>query len=383
MNTAIKIFLVALTIHCSSLAGAVEYTFEKVYSGPAQPGVAINDNGLVALISGTDSLFLTDGENLTEVAGPTGLASLHGPYGYDYYQALSLNNNGFVTFQGRTWANKYGLFASDGTTIKTIAADTSNGGSFETLSTFAASINDDGLVAFGAKPNGGNYRIYVGDGDSSSEINEHYGSVPSINNEGTVAYRNDTSYIIEIQKGTQLYSLPDIIAAHLPDINDLGQTAFFGAADGKQYVVVWDGISTPTYIDGVLYSVLSGGFTYDGGSPDCAINNQGLVAFGASLPLEEGSDFERNVGIFTGADPVSDKVIQTGDLLDDEAVKNVLFSRNGLNNLGQIAFWAELSNGTKGVWVATPVPEPSAIVLLGIGTMSLLAPIWRRNRSRK
>ncbi len=372
MNTASKILLVALALNCSSLAIAVEYTFTRVYTGPAQPGVAINDNGLVALISNY-SLITTDGHTSTIIASPTGPNSLADTYA----QVLSLNNNGYVAFRGNApgtpnWT--YGILASNGTTTHKIAANFANGGSFEAISTWASSINDNGLVAFGAKPTGGNYRIYVGDGVSpTSEVNDHYGSVPAVNNAGTVVYRNGDTFTMEMQKGTELYSLPDVIAAHMPDINDSGTAAFFGGVEGVQKVVVWDGVSSPMFIDGSLYYCLTDGLVFDGGSPSCAINNQGLVVFGATT---QSNPYMQ--GIFTGPDPVADKVIQAGDLLDGFAVETLSFSRNGLNNRGEIAFVAYLSDWTTGVWVATPVPEPSTLILLAAGAVSLLAYVWRR-----
>ena len=44
----------------------------------------------------------------------------------------------------------------------------------------------------------------------------------------------------------------------------------------------------------------------------------------------------------------------------------------GINNSGQIAFNATLSDGTSGVFVATPVPEPSTVLLLAVGVLGWL-----------
>lgn len=69
-----------------------------------------------------------------------------------------------------------------------------------------------------------------------------------------------------------------------------------------------------------------------------------------------------------------------GDMLDGETIEpySISFSRNGLNNLGQIAFTATLSDGTTGVWVATPVPEPSMLILLAAGAIGSFAFVRRR-----
>lgn len=377
MNTASKILLVALALNCSSLAIAIEYTFSQVYTGPALPGVAINDNGLVALISNY-SLITTDGHTSTIIASPTGPNSLRIYTPQAEMQALSLNNNGYVAFRGNApgtpnWT--YGILASNGTTTHKIAADIQNGGSFNQIPRVAMSINDSGMVAFGAmQVSPPVHRIFVGDGTTDPvQLNDCFGHAPAINNSGTVAYLNWDTFAMEIQKGTQLFSLSGVSAAHMPDINDFGTAAFFGGVEGVQKVVVWDGVSSPMFIDGSLYYCLTDGLVFDGGSPSCAINNQGLVVFGATT---QSNPYMQ--GIFTGPNPIADKVIQAGDLLDGFAVENLSFSRNGLNNLGQIAFLAYMSDGTQGVWVATPVPEPSTLILLASGAIGLLAYVWRR-----
>jgi hypothetical protein len=79
------------------------------------------------------------------------------------------------------------------------------------------------------------------------------------------------------------------------------------------------------------------------------INNGGTVAFLGVL--EEGG-----AGIFTGADPAADKVIQTGDALDGSTVTNVFASNKSLNNGGQLVFFAELEDGRQGIFRADPAP---------------------------
>ena len=54
----------------------------------------------------------------------------------------------------------------------------------------------------------------------------------------------------------------------------------------------------------------------------------------------------------------------------------------GLNDLGQIAIGATLTNGQQTLFVLTPIPEPStyALMLAGMGALAWIA--WRqRGRS--
>ena len=76
------------------------------------------------------------------------------------------------------------------------------------------------------------------------------------------------------------------------------------------------------------------------------INKANQVAFVATLRAG-GS------GIFTGPDPLADKVIATGDPLLGSTVVRLGFFR-GLNDAGQIAFWATLANGSGGWFRADP-----------------------------
>lgn len=103
------------------------------------------------------------------------------------------------------------------------------------------------------------------------------------------------------------------------------------------------------------------------------INNQGTLAFSAILDTGEK-------GIFSGADTVKDKVIGVGDFLFGSTITELnFFGDKGLNNKGQIAFYAELADGTKGIFRADPsssspkpVPEPTSIFsLLALGVWGL------------
>lgn len=75
---------------------------------------------------------------------------------------------------------------------------------------------------------------------------------------------------------------------------------------------------------------------------------------------------------------MTDKVITTGDALFGSTVTDVFFSRDGLNNGGQVAFSAVLENGNEVVAVA--VPEPGSGISL-LGAVTILGTIrygWRR-----
>jgi hypothetical protein len=85
------------------------------------------------------------------------------------------------------------------------------------------------------------------------------------------------------------------------------------------------------------------------------------------------------MGIFTGPNPVVDKVIAKGDALDGSTVRFVALTHSqALNEFGQIAFVAGLADGREGVYRADPavvaparasIPAPASLALLIIGVV--------------
>lgn len=65
-----------------------------------------------------------------------------------------------------------------------------------------------------------------------------------------------------------------------------------------------------------------------------------------------------SAGIFTGPNPVADRVIRGGDPLFGSTVDAVSFFGKGSNDAGDVAFSYRLANARDGIWIAD-VPEPS------------------------
>ncbi|HEY9302048.1 MAG TPA: choice-of-anchor tandem repeat NxxGxxAF-containing protein, partial [Phormidium sp.] len=216
-------------------------------------------------------------------------------------------------------------------------------------------------------------------------------SAPMINDQGTVAfsadvYQSDSFYddlSSGIFTGNGTRDNGEIITNTIadsngafnrfsdPSINNSGTVAFSAVLDtGGSGVFTGNGTTTTTIADS------SGAFNSFFGTP--SINDFGTVAFLAGL--DAGGS-----GIFTGNNPLKDKVILTGDTLFGSTVQELSFYREGLNNSGQVAFFASLANGTSGIYRADPivveppkdVPEPaSGLGLLAFG--ALVAFVKRR-----
>jgi hypothetical protein len=315
-------------------------------------------------------LITTDGQQTTIIAGPGSQNSLN-PSESDP-KIPCINNNGYVAFRGYASDGTYDVLVSNGTTTRKIAADVQNGGSFRTIYQNAMSMNDSGTVAFTGSLWSGGAGTFLGDGTAPPTLvisNPTAIRPAAINNSGMVAYMPSSGY--GLLKGGQNYTLPGSQLG-MPDINAIGTVAYFAYINSKPTFVLADGISPPTYINTSLFAGLGNGFMLGADYSYIGINDSGQVAFMACPSSPSAT------GIFVGQDPTTDKVIMVGDALDGSTVTQLFFTRDGLNNNGQIAFTAELSNGTQGVFVATAIPEPSTIALLCVAAIGLSAFAWRR-----
>jgi len=152
-------------------------------------------------------------------------------------------------------------------------------------------------------------------------------------------------------------STSDAIALSSPPaINRDGRVAFRTISNGQDTVFRTNGATVETVADS------SGPFASF--SQTVSINDAGTVLFAATL--DNGLR-----GLFTGPNPVSDKVIATGDSLFGSTVLSLqsplssssflplpLFLSEGLNDRGQIAFAVELTDGRRLLARANPVAKP-------------------------
>lgn len=171
-------------------------------------------------------------------------------------------------------------------------------------------------------------------------------------------------------------------AVAIPTIS--GQNiAFFAAKDNGEagiYLHDGSGLTTITKLgDSAPKGTLQGFYDAEVGGDSVAI----LAAYGEIL--FDPSD----VGIFTGSGEALTSVIKTGDplfgstLTDFDASQRRNSRAFGFDSSGadSIAFVYRLADGRVGVALATPVPEPSAILLLVAGlTISYFAERMRQLR---
>lgn len=362
---------------------AGQYTFtpiattQTVFSGfgPA----ALNDNGTVAfygqLQAGGEGVYVWDGGT------PTTIADTSGPFS-SLDITPTINNHGTVAFQGFTSTGNYGIYSWSSGTIATVYDDT---GAFSFLG--SPDINDSGKVAFRATLDTGGDGIYSGTGGPLTTIADSgsfttFRGKPAINDSGSVAFVANRADALDqgvfLGNGGPITTVADTSGQFTGftdgvALNDGTLVAFqagFDTVGGAEVGIFTDDSGSLSPI-----TDSSGPFN---GYLDPAINDLGGIAFSAAFDPGGG-------GIFTGPDPVLDKVIEIGDILDGLTVTGIAFGEvggnHGLNNAGQVAFWARLSDGNVGLYLASPIPIPPAFWLFVTGLLGLIG-VARRAKAK-
>ena len=183
------------------------------------------------------------------------------------------------------------------------------------FTTFASpvSMNDSSTVVFGASNGAGTRGIYRG---SAAPLIETGDAVSG----GTIG-----------------------IGLQAPLINNAGTVAFIGTLTGGGTV---SGVFTTS--DGVTVARVAPP-PADGIGGSFSLNNAGIVAYRKVSGLGSGLSLGRPGAVDT-------PVISYDGSLDGSALRGVFVWPESLNDNGQIAFWAELADGRRGVYRADPPP---------------------------
>lgn len=317
----------------------------------------------------------------------------------DFFGLPAINSSGLVAFERTNGLNfSTGIYTGTGGPLTTIASSATAG--LAGVVTHP-SINDSGVVAFKADKTNGDQGIYKGSGGALTLIDTVPAALASgdarlsINSSGQVAYFKFTSGVASaiysgngIGPAAPVVSAPGGTYANLGSIGTLqmsnsGEVAFYAQPTaGGQGVFSSTG---PTFAMGAdtsivsfndvgraVFTVISGGqtlYTGPAGGPavpyldtsgpfagfvSASINNSNNLAFMAALD-------NAVVGIFSGPNPITNKVIQTGDSLFGSTVMNANLWSEGLSDNGDIAFAYALADGRQGIAVAH-VPAPGTVI---------------------
>lgn len=317
--------------------------------------------------------------------------SVGGQFGNGLYAPYSpvLNSAGQVAFWGRlkgtgvNSSNEQGIWTGAAGSLQLIAREgnsapgTEAGVQFSDLQ--SPTINEAGGVAFSAAVRGP--------------------EVSSLNGSGIWTQRGGSLELV-VRGGQHAPGMGD--GFYLPTfgqfaLNHHGQVAFTAgavapglAADANEGLWIYDasglslvareGNQAPGTTDGVNFGAM-------GYIEALGLNDAGQVAFQVGL-VGQGVDALNDRGIWA-TDRVGDLklIIRTGQLMEVQpgdfrtvhAIGGATNFGNGsgrasaFNNRGQITFWAGFTDGSQGIFVsdAVAVPEPAALLLLGVAIVAL------------
>lgn len=283
------------------------------------PVAAMNRSGQVAMAVSTSDMFaeilLKSGSSLTTIAGgPVGSVnpSLNP-------RQLTINNLGQVAFYG--YENQSGIFlTSNGQTNLLLSASTAAPGGGTLSYMQGLSLNNQGQLAFFAQP-----------------------TAPSQN--GLFLFSNGTLTPLALNgspaPGGGNFSLPFSSSRFGPVIDDNGDVAFtaqIGSSSGSGIFLNSNG--TLLRIAGPGDPTPDGGTLVFADSP--SINGSGQVAFFGITTNSES--------LFMYGNGHISKVVSGGDILGKQTLGGV--DQPQLNDNGDVAFTAALTDGTTAVFLA-------------------------------
>ena len=146
------------------------------------------------------------------------------------------------------------------------------------------------------------------------------------------------------------------------DINNLGQVVGESAvASGVGHAFLWqNGAMTDLgVLPGTVFSLAEG------------ITDSGLVV-GASY--NPGTQADHRAFLWNSVNGIQN----LNGMLDSSGGGWTLKGCRDISNAGYIVGWGINPDGSQHGFLLTPIPEPSTLVLFGIGAISLLAYAWRR-----
>jgi hypothetical protein len=283
-----------------------------------------------------------------------------------------------------------------GSPVSIIAAGTGIGSDFRRVGN--PDINNAGLIAFGADPlfnailpHQGDEGLFVTDGATVQSIvplfsnDIRFVSWPEINDDGAVAFfgEQDLNHGIFFAQGGSITTIGDIdgIFSYLPEppfsfqppsLNNSEQVAFQGTLDGGSFSnLLWTNGSLTTIVD------ISGPHDFLG---QPSINDQGDVLFLSFFGFDVGGS-----AIFRGPDVAADRIVGYGDPLFGSTISEMI-GDPVLNDAGQFAFTVRLADDRWVLVRADPlqsdvIPEPSSLLLLGVGVLGLATRRSVRSRS--
>ena len=343
------------------------------------------------LKNGADALAIGDGGPLTTVTSWTDIpaggvrARMSGAQNANSARTITFfGNRGGVSSLERVyqWSASTGLefhYRSDGAAVNTFSAYQSD-----------PSINSAGQIAFVASGQGLSMAIFIGDlaGTTPTPLASAGGPL----HEGFVSFNEpqilDGGAVIAIGRknglnGIHKFTAPGVSTPILHetsafrllgqfDANRAGTVTFARrstAASAAREIMAGDeqGLHT-VFAESSQYSPIRSG-----------INDFNQILISAEDKTANNADV-----LFVGSNPTTGHVVGAGDLLLGQPVLALFSGNGGINNRGQIAFWAlrrdtQTGGAISDIFIATPIPESSSATLAMMTAAIVCAPFRRRS----
>lgn len=359
-STGLAVMMCVAACATAAHAGSETYTFINIADNTGDLGnsfnhPSINAEGLVVFAAsiggGQVGIFTGSGGPLNNIVLGGGETGIVSTF-------ANMNDGGDVTYRSSPSALEETIYISDGVGPPTPVVDDS-GKPF--LAVSLPAINDDNAVAFHGVLTGGVSGIFVAQGfgnyttiaDSSGAFVSFSGRA-SLNANGVAAFSASTTTDFGIYAGSggAITTIADTSGAFtsVGNVPSINDSGGVGFFAGNVNV---QGIYTGDGGPLTLVADTNGPFAQFTLS-DPAINNLGDVAFIANL--DAGGK-----GIFIGPDPATDTVIQIGDPLFGSTLTGLASSigPRAINDRGDITFTYILENGQMGVAVAVADGPPA------------------------
>lgn len=320
-------FLSLVMVNISE-AQAGSFTFTRIadnknYEGFLDVGGGpINDNGTVAFAASTltgTGIFTGNGQTVTEVVNPNLGYSVNG---------LAINNTGTVAFGNFSSSPQEGLFVTNGGNPTPVATRSD---SLFTIGVSPNAFNNNGTLVFilfgGIGSPVSSPVIVTGNGESLTTVADTSGAFSFFDQEPAINDNNVVAFTATLKDGRQgVFTIKDGAITTIADntsffsggffdidINNR-ETVVFNASlnNGEEGVFIGNGETVRTVVDTI------GPFSRFSRS---AINDFNQVAFNATF--RNGAQNVFADGIFTGPNPITDKVIAIGDSLFGGTVTNL------------------------------------------------------------
>lgn len=288
-------------------------------------------------------------------------------------RSLSVNPQGDIGFVG---AGGHNLYRSSGGVLLTIRGDAFG------ISDFGMSrLGADGQFAFGGTTQGGR-GLFTGPSSTGSIITIHGLNAAGISeptdmdSDGDgiggdeVAFRavGPTGapgiYAIGRGGGTVITLTGRDFLTGGTTFTDVGEPSingdsvvFRGSLSNGEH-----GLYSASLSGGVLLTVRGLSFGEDEMPGASSVNRRRSVTW----QEQSSSDTVSRIAFASLDGGGPETLISVGDPLDGSIVTRLVYSPEAFNNFDQLAFYAELADGTAGIYLASSIPGPSVLAGLGV-----------------